>query len=197
MNDLAKLGLIVAGALLLFKFLSKYQITAPEGYAGLDPVAMLPSQVQTQSSPMSQQMAMMPTVAADRGPPPAPMPMAGPALSAPAPAAAPDSYMAGAYVERPKECFPRDQLSADDLLPKDNHSRWAKVNPDGDGDLQDQNFLSAGYQIGIDSVGQSLRNASHDLRSSPPNPQLNVSVWNQSTIGPDTNRRPFEIGGDY
>ena len=197
MNDLAKLGLIVAGALLLFKFLSKYQITAPEGYAGLDPVAMLPSGVQTQSSPMAQQMAMMPTVAANRGPPPAPMPMAGPALSAPAPAAAPDSYVAGAYVERPKECFPRDQLSAEDLLPKDANSKWASVNPAGDGDLQDQNFLSAGYQIGIDSVGQSLRNASHDLRSSPPNPQLNVSVWNQSTIGPDTNRRPFEIGGDY
>ena len=26
-----------------------------------------------------------------------------------------------------KECYPKDQLSADDLLPKDRNSKWAAV----------------------------------------------------------------------
>ena len=29
----------------------------------------------------------------------------------------------------------------------------------------------------------------------PPNPQVKVSPWLQSTIEPDTNRKPMEIGG--
>jgi hypothetical protein len=58
----------------------------------------------------------------------------------------------------------------------------------------DKNFLNAGYQIGVDTIGQSLRNASHDLRSEPANPQQQVGPWNQSTIEPDINRKPLEIG---
>jgi hypothetical protein len=95
-------------------------------------------------------------------------------------------------------CFPRDRLATDDLLPKDAaNSRWAQMNPAGQGDVKDQNFLTAGYHIGIDTVGQSLRNANLQLRSEPINPQVPVSPWNISTIEPDMNRRPMEIGGDY
>jgi len=47
--------------------------------------------------------------------------------------------------------------------------------------------------IGVNTVGQSLRNANYQLRSEPPNPQIPVSIFNQSTIAPDTNRRPLEI----
>jgi hypothetical protein len=95
-------------------------------------------------------------------------------------------------------CFPRDRLTSDDLLPKDAaNSRWAQMNPAGQGDVKDQNFLTAGYHIGINTVGQSLRNANLQLRSEPVNPQVPVSPWNISTIEPDMNRRPLEIGGDY
>lgn len=95
-------------------------------------------------------------------------------------------------------CFPRDRLTADDLLPKDAaNSKWAQMNPAGQGDIRDQNFLTAGYHIGVNTVGQSLRNANYQLRSEPPNPQMPVSPWNISTITPDTNRRPLEIGGDF
>jgi hypothetical protein len=44
-------------------------------------------------------------------------------------------------------------------------------------------------------VGQTLRNANLQIRSEPPNPQVAVSPWLNSTIEPDINRRPFEIGG--
>ncbi len=96
-------------------------------------------------------------------------------------------------------CFPRDRLTADDLLPKDAaNSRWAQMNPAGQGDVKDQNFLTSGYHVGVNTVGSSLRNANLQLRSEPPNPQMAVSPWNISTIEPsDTLRRPLEIGGDF
>jgi hypothetical protein len=99
-----------------------------------------------------------------------------------------------------QSCYPRDRLTADDLLPKDAaNSRWAQMNPAGQGDVSDVNFLTAGYHIGINSVGSSLKNPNLQLRSEPPNPQQVVSPWMQSSIQPSDigNRRPLEIGGDY
>jgi hypothetical protein len=94
-----------------------------------------------------------------------------------------------------KDCYPKDRLTTEDLLPKDAaNSKWAQANPAGQGDVKDQNFLTAGYLIGINTIGQSLRNANLQLRSEPPNPQLKVSPWQQSTIEPDVNRRPMELG---
>jgi hypothetical protein len=81
-----------------------------------------------------------------------------------------------------------------ELLPKDTNSQWAQLNPAGKGDLANINLLKAGYHIGIDTVGQTLRNANLQIRSEPPNPQGNVGPWNQSTIEPDTFRPPLEIG---
>ena len=63
----------------------------------------------------------------------------------------------------------------------------------GAGDIAGKNFLNAGALIGVNTVGQSLRNASWDLRSEPPNPQVGVSPWMNSTIEPDVNRRVLEI----
>ncbi len=88
-----------------------------------------------------------------------------------------------------------DQLTAQDLLPQDKSSTWANVNPDGQGTLEGKNFLQAGYHIGINTVGQNLRNANLQIRSEPPCPQVQVSPWLQSTIEPDVSRRPMEIGG--
>lgn len=93
----------------------------------------------------------------------------------------------------PAGCYPRDQLTPSELLPKDQNSVWAEQNPMGPGSLKGKNFLSAGALIGVNTVGQSLRNANLQLRSEPPNPQMPVSIFNQSTIAPDTNRRPLEI----
>ena len=81
-----------------------------------------------------------------------------------------------------------------DLLPKDNNSQWAQLNPAGKGDLSNINLLKAGYHIGIDTVGQSLRNSNQQIRSEPANPQVNTGIWNQSTITPDFMRPPLEIG---
>jgi len=80
------------------------------------------------------------------------------------------------------------------LLPKDENSQWAQLNPRGQGSLENVNLLRAGHHIGIDTVGNTLRNANLQVRSEPPNPQLNVGPWNNTTIAPDLMRQPLEIG---
>ena len=90
---------------------------------------------------------------------------------------------------------PRKQLNPAELLPKDEKANaWAKVNPKGQGSLELKNFMEAGYHLGINTVGQSLRNANLQIRSEPANPSVPVSIWNNSTITSDTNRRGLEIG---
>lgn len=92
-------------------------------------------------------------------------------------------------------CFPRDRLTAQDLLPKDAaDSKWAQLNPAGTGDIHDQNYLTAGYHIGVNTVGQSMRNANLQLRSEIPNPQTPVGPWMISTIEPDLRQNTLEIG---
>ena len=94
----------------------------------------------------------------------------------------------------PSSCSKPNIQNPAELLPKDTNSQWAQLNPSGKGELANVNLLKAGYHIGIDTVGQSLRNANLQIRSEPPNPQLNVGPWNASTIEPDFMRPPLEIG---
>uniref|UniRef100_A0A6C0AX54 Minor capsid protein P11 C-terminal conserved region domain-containing protein n=1 Tax=viral metagenome TaxID=1070528 RepID=A0A6C0AX54_9ZZZZ len=82
----------------------------------------------------------------------------------------------------------------EELLPQDSSSNWAKLNPSGSGDVGDVNMLKAGHHVGINTVGNSLRNANQTLRSDPPIPVQNVGPFLNSTIGPDKWRVPFEIG---
>ena len=94
----------------------------------------------------------------------------------------------------PSSCSPQSMPDPAALLPKDNNSAWAKLNPSGQGNLDSVSLLKAGYHIGIDTVGQSLRNANLQLRSEPANPQMNVGPWNNTTIEPDVMRVPLELG---
>ena len=95
---------------------------------------------------------------------------------------------------RSSSCFPQAQLSPNELLPlNDPASAWASVNPQST--FGGKNFLQAGWVAGISSVGSTLRNANRQLRSEPPNPQVRVSPWMQTTVEPDITRKPFEIGG--
>jgi len=94
----------------------------------------------------------------------------------------------------PAGCYPRDQLTPTELLPADQHTIYAQQNPMGTGSLKAKNFLSSGALLGVNTVGQSLRNANLQLRSEPPNPQVPVSIFLQSTIQPDISHRPLEVG---
>lgn len=94
----------------------------------------------------------------------------------------------------PSSCSKPNIQNPAELLPKDSNSQWAQLNPAGKGELANVNLLKAGYHIGIDTIGQTLRNANLQIRSEPPNPQLYVGPWNTSTIEPDFLRVPLELG---
>jgi hypothetical protein len=100
-----------------------------------------------------------------------------------------DGNMAG----MPSNCNAQSMNTPSDLLPNDNNSGWG-LKPMGSGDFMGVNFLNAGYLIGIDTIGSTLRNANQQIRSEPPNPQLIVSPWNNTTIEPDAFRQPLEVG---
>jgi hypothetical protein len=88
------------------------------------------------------------------------------------------------------------QLTTSDLLPKyDDASDFAKQNPVSK-ILQEQNFLQAGYHIGINTTIQSNKIPYLDIRSCPPIPKQEAGPWNQSTFEEPAGakRRYLEIG---
>ena len=83
-----------------------------------------------------------------------------------------------------------------DLLPQDANNQWSSLNPtlnSGSGS-QFPDLLQAGYHIGLDTIGQTLRNPNYQLRSDPIIPKQEIGPWNQSTIEPDYGRVPLEVG---
>ena len=98
-------------------------------------------------------------------------------------------------LKRPGACFPKDKLTAEDLLPRDAvNSKWAQVNPVGHGSLRDGNFLQAGYHVGLNTSQGAKRNGNLQFRSEPPNSKAVVSPWLNSDYEPDLLRRPLEVG---
>ncbi|MHA2083074.1 MAG: minor capsid protein P11 domain-containing protein [Candidatus Thorarchaeota archaeon] len=91
----------------------------------------------------------------------------------------------------PPSCNLQETIDPKELLPS-NNAGWGTPNPSNA--LQNVNLLQAGYHIGIDTVGQSLRNANLQVRSEPANPQMQVGPWNNTTIEPDLMRVPLELG---
>ena len=94
----------------------------------------------------------------------------------------------------PPSCSPHGTNKPEDLLPNDQNSEWARLNPRAGGNFGDVSLLKAGFHAGIDTVGGSLRNANLQVRSEPPNPTSVVSPWMNTTIEPDLMRVPLEIG---
>ena len=205
-NDYVKLATIIVGSIMAFVLLSKYQIISNEGYDAMASImptvtpsvapAVVPTYGTNAPVGLMTQTGVMPTSAPPYAPV-QPVQTTSPTTSLVDPVAMDDGVgmkgYASSYAERPKDCFPKDQLNAEELLPKDPYSQWAAVNPDGQGALQDRNFLSAGYHIGIDTQGSSLRNPSYDLRPAPPNPMVKVSPWQNSTIIPEANTKTWDI----
>ena len=105
-----------------------------------------------------------------------------------------DSFESTVF-KQDRDCYMKDKLTAEDLLPKDAYnSKWAKVNPSGQGSIKSQNFLQAGHHVGLNTSQGSKRNSNLQFRSEPPAPKTMVSPWLNSEIEPDLLRRPLEVG---
>jgi hypothetical protein len=83
-----------------------------------------------------------------------------------------------------------------DLLPTSNSGQngWDVLNSVGTTAGANPDLLEAGYHTGIDTIGQSLRNANLQLRSDPAIPLQNTGPWNQTTIEPTNVQVPFNLG---
>ena len=79
------------------------------------------------------------------------------------------------------------------LLPKNDPKmkEWADLAPKGPLSGVDL-LLEPQKTIGYDTIGNSLRNASYDLRKEVSNPVHQVSPWCNTTMGPDLTRKPLE-----
>jgi hypothetical protein len=90
----------------------------------------------------------------------------------------------------------KGEITPSDLLPvQADVQNFEKQFPAGEGEAKDKNYLIAGYNIGINTVGSSLKNANQQLRSDPYIPRQSV-LWNDSSIMSSdlTNRKVLEIG---
>lgn len=98
-------------------------------------------------------------------------------------------------MERQEQALAKEEsVKPEELLPAETEAdEWARANPKGEGSLELKNFTEAAFHIGVDTQGNSLRNANLQIRSEPPNPIKPVSIFNNSTIGPDPYRKPLEI----
>ena len=91
-----------------------------------------------------------------------------------------------------------DSVSSASLIPREvvQTEDFGQFSPEKI--LTNQNYLDPRSQIGYpETIGGVLRNANRQERSEPINPRTPVSIFNLSTIPPDTMRPKFEIGSEY
>ena len=94
----------------------------------------------------------------------------------------------GAYV-------PVNTANPVDLLPSDMNNAWASLNPSNQGNIANPDLLQAGYHIGIDTIGQTLRIPNLQLRSDPIIAKQMIGPWNQAPdVDPDYGRVPLDPG---
>ncbi len=92
--------------------------------------------------------------------------------------------------------FNRNYLKSYDsknYLPQEINDEWFDTDfTQAKNKLNSDNLINTEkYVIGVDTVGQSLKNASYDLRGTVANPKYNVSPWLNSTYEPDYNIKPL------
>jgi hypothetical protein len=85
------------------------------------------------------------------------------------------------------------KYNAKDFLPKETNNQWFDTDfSQAKYKMNDDKLINTDkYIIGINTVGQSLKNASYDIRGAVNVPKYTVSPWNNSTIEPDYNLKPL------
>ena len=124
-------------------------------------------------------------------------PVAGPVKQDPSIPAGQAAAQTAASIPTPGNGYALQPVAnPSDLLPRDQNSQWSALNPNAmnKGDILMPDLLQAGYHIGLDTIGQTLRNPNLQLRSDPLIQKGDIGPWNQSTIEPDIGRVPLEIG---
>ena len=104
----------------------------------------------------------------------------------------------GAYGGVQQATYTAEAASSASLIPREvvQTEDFGQFSPEKI--LSGQNYLDPRSQIGYpETLGGVLRNANLQFRSEPMNPRNPVSIFNLSTIPPDTMRPKFEISPEY
>lgn len=91
----------------------------------------------------------------------------------------------GSASQNPSDLLPGPASGSNGWDVLDTVGTTAGANPD---------LLEAGHHSGIDTVGQSLRNANLQVRSDPQIPLTDTGPWNQTTIEATNVQVPFNLG---
>lgn len=89
-----------------------------------------------------------------------------------------------------QNCQPEDLFDVDKYLPQEVNDEWFNVSPEPVS-VKNRHLINITKPIGINTIGNSLRNTSYDIRGTPSNPKDIVSPWLISSIEPDQNLKPL------
>lgn len=89
-----------------------------------------------------------------------------------------------------QHCPPEDLFNVDKYLPQEVNDQWWDMLPEPIS-VKNRHLINVTKPIGVNTIGNSLRNATWDLRGDVPNPKYAISPWLNSTIEPDTNIKPL------
>ncbi len=89
-----------------------------------------------------------------------------------------------------QDCEPEDLFDVDKYLPQEVNDDWFEVQPEPIS-VKNRHLINITKPIGINTIGTSLKNASHDIRGSVGCPKFVVSPFLNSSIEPDNNIKPM------
>lgn len=87
-----------------------------------------------------------------------------------------------------QDCDIEDLYNADNYLPQEVNNEWFN-STDNQIPIKDRHLINVNKPISINTIGSSLKNASYDIRGSPPCPKYAISPFMNSSIDPDNNIR--------
>lgn len=97
------------------------------------------------------------------------------------------SYKKKMFTKRTPEDI-KDLFDISKMLPKEIEADWFDTVPlQSTKKIKGTNLIHPKVHMGINTVGTSKKNATHDLRGDIPNPKLYISPWLNSSMEPDTN----------
>lgn len=84
-----------------------------------------------------------------------------------------------------------DLFNVKEMLPKEENKKWFDTVPlQATKNVPGKKFIDPKLHFGVDTVGSSKRNGTHDIRGDIPNPKVEFP-FNNSTIDEDNNIRGF------
>ena len=80
----------------------------------------------------------------------------------------------------------KDKFNTSSLLPKEKNGDWFD-DPYESTSIKSSHLINIYRPVGVNTIQTTLKNPSHDIRGTPPNPKYPVSPWSNSSYEPDTN----------